>query len=133
MNTKRERTYTLVYFQTAIRMRDVFALESTESDWAKGVVYLTEQKTGKRRAYVLDEDALRALRNIGGTWSKPVPYPYKETNPATIAHNNGIDATQLLGHSARWVTQKYYLDSDMGTPMNVGAVLPKLRHRNTSN
>ena len=52
---------------------------------------------------------------------------------ATIAHNNGIDATQLLGHSARWVTQKYYLDSDMGTPMNVGAVLPKLRHRNTSN
>jgi integrase len=157
---KRLLAYTIVYFQTALRMRDIFSLESTPADWEKGVVFTTEHKTGKRRSYVLDSDALRALANIGATWQKPVPYPYKETQPArkrlrrvlkaegmpntrrdlfqkfrrttaTIAHNEGIDATQLLGHSARWVTEKYYLDADMATPMNVAAVLPKLRVRNT--
>lgn len=68
-----------------------------------------------------------------GTWNRSGLNMAMSGTTATLAHNNGMDATQLLGYSARWVTQKYYLDSDMGTPMNVGAVLPKLRHRNTSN
>ncbi len=138
----------LIYRDTAVRAIDALRMESTPTDFAKGVLFVSEKKTGKRRGYELSKVTMRAIVRNGGTAERPVPYPYKETQPirkrlrrvlkaeglphgrrdllqklrrttATIAHHEGQDATELLGHSARWVTQKYYIDADLGPPMNV--------------
>jgi integrase len=77
-----------------------------------------------------------------------VRYPYKETNPlrkrlraalataelptdrkqlfqkirrltANEARRAGLSATEVLGHSASWVTEKFYLDPDAAPPLDV--------------
>jgi integrase len=83
-----------------------------------------------------------------------IPYPYKETNPlrnrlrkalrvaglpndrrsqfqmirrttASLAAAAGLDATEVLGHSARHVTLQFYLDRDALPPLDIAGHLPR--------
>lgn len=144
-----------IYYETALRMIDALRLESTEPDLAAGRVFVTEKKTGKRRPFKVSDKTVAAIRRLGGTMQNLIPYRFKETNPArkryrkvlkaaglpsgrkdlfqkirvstaSLAHREGLDATAILGHSAKWVTTRYYLDPDLTAPIDIANQLPPL-------
>jgi integrase len=140
----------LVAYDTALRLVDVLRIESNPQDFARGVVYVTERKTDRRRSYILHATTLKALHAAYGVFQggRVFSYPYRETQPlrrrlrrclaaaglptdrkclfqmirrttANAARSAGMDASTVLGHSARWVTESYYLDPDAAAPMDV--------------
>lgn len=140
----------LVAYDTALRLIDVLQIESNQLDYARGVVYVTERKTGKRRSYILHQTTRDTLQDACGAFQggRVLRYPYSQTQPlrrrlrrclavaglstdrkslfqkirrttANEARSAGMDATTVLGHSARWVTDTFYLDPDAAAPLDV--------------
>lgn len=144
----------MITYDTGARLIDSLAIESNLTDWRNGIIYVTEQKTGKRRSFVLHPDTVRAVNTAFGTYTggKLVKYPYRETNPLRVrlrralvaadlptdrrslfqkirrttaneALRAGLNPTDVLGHSAKWVTDTFYLDPDARAPMDVANVI----------
>ncbi|MBA4019212.1 MAG: hypothetical protein C0483_18760 [Pirellula sp.] len=140
----------MVNYDTGLRIIDALSIESNVLDYQKGIVYVTEQKTGKRRSFVLHRDTMAAIKNAFGVYDggHVLRYPHKETNPLRVrlrkvlehvglpftrrdlfqkirrltaneARAAGMNATEVLGHSASWVTDTFYLDPDATPPMDV--------------
>jgi integrase len=144
----------LTCYDTGARVTDVIHLPAEES----GIVRFDEQKTGRRRAFVLHAQTLNAIKRArtfyNGSRDRLLPYPFVGAQPlrrrlrralkaaglpsgrkdlfqkirrTTASHGkaSGLDATEILGHSARWVTDTYYLDHDKQPPMDVANRLPR--------
>lgn len=87
----------MITYDTGVRLIDSLAVESNLSDWRKGIIYVTEQKTGKRRGYVLHPDTVKAVTVAFGTYTggKLVKYPCKETNPLRTRLRKALESAGL--------------------------------------
>lgn len=151
------RAYVFAVYETGLRIGDVYY--ATTYDSASGVVRVQERKTGQYRAFVLSEPARRAIAQVcaqpeGGLlprpWTNYAPLSKRlrrvlraadlqhgrrdlwqklRRTVATLASGAGLDATAVLGHSARWVTQTFYIDKRQASPLDVASHLPPITLR----
>jgi integrase len=146
----------MLIYDTGVRVIDSLRLESTPAHFARNIVFVTERKTQKRRAFVIHEDTRKALLATYGafTGGSVVKYGFRETQPlrrrlkqalaaadlptdrkqlfqkirrttASEFNSRGGDARKLLGHSAQWVTESFYIDADSQTPMDAANSIPR--------
>lgn len=143
----------LVAYDSGLRIIDVLGIQRRDCDLPQRIVRVTERKTGKPRAFVLHEQTLEVIRSFA-CGERLIPYEFKETNPlrkrlrealksaglpagrrdlfqkvrrttATLSVGAGLDPTEVLGHSARWVTSAYYVDPHVTPAMDVASRLPR--------
>lgn len=148
------RAMLLIYYDTGIRARDVLAIRRKDCDLAQRILILTERKTRKRRVFEVSPQAAMAIDALSQDAEFVVPYAFVTFTPlrkalrkalvaaglpttrkdlfqkirrtaATQASAAGEDATVFLGHSAKWVTDTFYIDTTALAPTRVSANLPR--------
>lgn len=151
------RAYVFAVYETGLRIGDVYY--ATTYDAASGIVRVRERKTGQYRAFVLNDTAKQSILQVcpqpsGGLLPRPwthyaplskrlrrvlraagLPHGRRDLwqklrrTVATLANGAGLDATAVLGHSARWVTQTFYIDKRQASPLDVASHLPPITLR----